>query len=108
MNIAVQLIEIGKIDAKKVIVLDSAVKLLRKQISAKNTQLAAYIQREKTYDLLVANYKKEIQLRSQSQDISTAWVTTLQIDLRRQRTKTTIVGILGLVATGLTLYLTTK
>jgi len=91
-----------------VIVLDSAINLLRKQLEGESKQITSYIQREKDYQSLVSNYKKEIALREQSQDISTKWVTSLQRDLRRQRTKTVLTGVLGLVATGITLYLTTK
>lgn len=105
LRAAVKLIEGLQLDslmmARDITVLTAKVFQRDKTITALNGKISSY-------QLLSANYQKQISLMTDQAKISSGWVSSLQKDLKRQRTKTTLVGIAGLIVSGLTLYLATK
>lgn len=108
LRIAARLIEVGKADSVLVIMQDSTIAQLHRLLAARENELSAYKNREQIYNKIVANYDTQISLMKDQGVISASWVKDLQKQVRRGRTKTVLVGLAGLVVSGVTLYLTTR
>ena len=108
LRVAVRLIEQGRIDSAIVVKQDSIIHLQKERIAKKDAQLLGYVNNEKTYQQLIAQYKKQDQLRDQAAGIASQWITSLQKQVKRERTKTVLVGIAGLIVSGVITYLAVK
>lgn len=105
---AVILIEQGRIDARTILTQDSVIKILQVQITAKQNQLNAYLKREITYKTLIDKYKQSETIKDNAAVIGTKYQNALKSQLKRSRTNTVLVGIAGVIVSGLVLYVTTK
>lgn len=108
LKIAIKLIERGKTDSMRVELLTRNIDILNARINSRDSAILQYEKREISFSLLMANYDKQILNYQKNDTLSTTWVAQLQKDLRRQRTRTVVVGVAGLVGIFLTAYLTTR
>lgn len=108
LQLAAKLIEKGKLDSIELDVQRSNVILLNQRIATKNDIIAEYQLKDSTYKRIFSNYDQEQKNMLDQVVLANKQVLVLQKDVRRQKRKTFITGLAGLLATGLTLYLTTK
>lgn len=105
LRAAVKIIESLRIDS---LLMSRDIKRLSDQVTARNMTIRALNGRIETFKLLSANYEKQIGNLSKQNDLASRLTKSLSSQVKRERKKTIIVGIGGVVATALTLYLTTK
>ncbi len=82
--------------------------VLRTRITQRETTISLLNQRINSYVALTANYDKQIANLNKQNDLSMKLNTTLGKAIKRANTKTILVGIAGLLVSGLTLYLTAR
>ncbi len=82
--------------------------VLRTRITERETTISLLRERVNSYVALSANYDKQIANLNKQNDLSTKLNVTLGKSLKRANTKTVLVGIAGLIVSGLTLYLTAR
>lgn len=87
---------------------DESIAIMQKQVASRNSQIQKYKQREKTFTGLIDAYKKDSTLAAAQIRVYAGMTTSLKKDLKKQRRKTTLAIIGGIVMSGVTLYLTTR
>ncbi len=108
LRIAAKLIQQGRIDSAIIVKQDSIIHLQKERIAKKDAQLLGYVSNERTYQQLITQYKEKEKLRDQASGIATQWITSLQKQVKRERTKTVLVGIAGILVSGCITYLAIK
>ncbi len=102
---AVKIIEGLRIDS---LTMSRNLSVLRTRITQRETTISLLNQRINSYVALTANYDKQIANLNKQNDLSMKLNTTLGKAIKRANTKTILVGIAGLLVSGLTLYLTAR
>ncbi len=82
--------------------------VLRQRITQRETTISLLTGRIDSYKTLVANYDKQVANLNKQNDLWTKLNGTLAKSLKWANTKTVIVGIAGIIVSGVTLYLTTR
>lgn len=108
LRTAVKLIEKGKLDSAELKVMRETVSLLNQRIQAKDLIIAEHQGKEQTYKLLAENFENQKKGFLDIVKLTNEEVMILRQDVKRQKRKTFFVGLAGIVATGLTIYLTSK
>lgn len=108
LRLAAQLIEKGRLDSAELDIQRTNVRLLYQRVSTKNDIIRQYQLKDSTFKNIQANYDREQKNMLDQVALANRQVAQLQKDVRRQKTKVKVVGLAGIIATALTLYLTTK
>lgn len=82
--------------------------VLRTRITERETTISLLRERINSYQVLTANYDKQVANLNKQVALSSGLNTILGKQLKKANTKTVLVGIAGLIISGLTLYLTAK
>ncbi len=108
LRIAARLIEQGKLDSAELGVQRTNVRLLYQRLGAKNDIIWQYQAKDSTYKLMVANYEADQKTMLDQVSLANRQVLKLQKDVKRQKTKTAIVGIAGIAATLISIFFISK
>lgn len=105
LRAAVKLIEGLRIDS---LIQARDVAVLHERVTARDNIIQKLNDRILTYEALKTNYEKTVANQASQIKLSTGLNGSLIRTIKRERTKTVIVGIAGIIISGITLYLTTK
>lgn len=96
LRAAVKIIEGLRIDS---LIMARDIQVLQIRVSDRNNIIHSLNDRIQTYEALKANYEMEIANREKQLKLSTDLTKEISKAIRRERTRTVIVGIIGLIIT---------
>lgn len=108
LRIAARLIEQGRLDSIELNLTKRSFLLSQDVIKEQTKVITAWEGKEDVWKKLEANFEKEKVALLDEVGYANREIVKLNKDIKRQKRKTVLTGIAGLLATALTIYITSK